>query len=71
MLLLKLSLKRHLCNVRFNEKPSIGTEKSKQHADKLHQQLEAAREDASIVPLISILNRSGFEARVESMFVDK
>jgi len=44
---------------------------SKQQVEKLHQELESARGEALIDPLTGILNRRGFEAKVQDIFSDK
>lgn len=44
---------------------------SKQQVEKLHQELESAREEALIDPLTGALNRRGFEAKVQNILSDK
>ena len=46
-------------------------EASKQQVEKLHHELESAREEALIDPLTGILNRRGFEAKVQDILSDK
>ncbi len=46
-------------------------EASKQQVEKLHHELESAREEALIDPLTGTLNRRGFEAKVQNILSDK
>ena len=46
-------------------------EDSKQQVEKLHDELESARKEALIDPLTGILNRRGFEIKMQSTLSDK
>lgn len=46
-------------------------EASKQQVEKLHHELESARKEALIDPLTGILNRRGFEAKVQNILSGK